>query len=243
MISRVLMRKIPVVLAALSLVVACGGSSATPSPTAVPATVHPSTNPVQEATSALKSEHDAWQFTLTTYEPGSPNFSRTVTGTQTAKLPTAVSFTVVQSGKPDMRYVRVGTDVWNDTGAGSFTKTKASDAYVNLAFQTFYLDSILSEAATAGYEFDKVGAETVSGIAATHYRLADNFVQGLVANTGTAAADWAADVWIADSDGSLVRLTWGPQSIDNVQDQTGFDYLVTSVDCNCPIGPPIDGQS
>lgn len=237
------MRRVAPLFVALLFITACGASDASPSPT-TPSVSPPNTNPVQAAVAALKAEHSAWQFTLATYEPGSPNFSRTIEGTQTAKSSTAVSFTVAQQGRPDMRYVRIGNDTWSDTGGGTYTKSKADDNYVNLAFQQFYFDTIVTAAENQGYKFEAVGPETVSGIPATHSRLADLYVQSLVVNMSSMApADWAADVWISDEDGSLVRLAWGPQSVAKVQDQMGFDYTVTSVDCDCPVDPPRAGVS
>jgi len=231
------MRKLTSMLGIALLLTACGGNLATPIPTPSPIATAAATNPVADAVEAL-SQHESWQFSATTYESGTPNFSRTLKGTQSPKAPSAVGFTVTQAGKPTLKYVRLGTDVWYDNGIGSFSATKADDSYMNLDFQQFYLDTMLRGPETPGYQFDEVGEEAVGGIAATHYRLADTYVQSLIGATGVSSADWAADVWVSDADGSLLRLTWGPQSLDNVQAQTGFDYTVTSVDCDCPIKPP-----
>jgi len=234
----------------LAAVAACGGTGATTAPTAPPSSRAQSSNPaasggaldvtaVQAAVTALKTGHDSWQFTTTTYESGTPNFSRNVSGTQRVQPDDAVSLTISQAGKPDKRYTRIGTDVWFDTGNGTYTKTKVSDQYVVPQFEPYYLNGLVSAAEVNGYEFNPVGADTVSGVAATHYRLADTFLFGIVANmSNMTPADWAADVWIADADGSLLRLAWGPTSVDKAQLQTGFDYVVTSIDCSCPVNPP-----
>ncbi|HEY7024313.1 MAG TPA: hypothetical protein VH371_05050 [Candidatus Limnocylindrales bacterium] len=226
------------VLAPVLLLAACGGTEPTTPPTAPPPTAAQSTNPALAAVNALKM-HGSWQFTVTTYESGSPNFSNTITGTETTARPSGEGFTVTRPGKPTMKYVRLGTDVWYDSGTGSFTQTKSDDSYVNADFQTYYMDSMVAAAEAQGLEFDQVGAESVGGVAATHYRLADAYVQAIVANMpGVTAADWAADIWTSDADGSLLQLQWGPQSLDKVQAQTGFDYVVTAVDCDCPVKPP-----
>ncbi|HEY5488777.1 MAG TPA: hypothetical protein VIK00_02980, partial [Candidatus Limnocylindrales bacterium] len=226
------------------LLAACGGNQATTSPTSPPTSTAESTNLAEAAVTALETEHASWQFTVTTYESGTPNLSRMIAGTQSQRSPTAVSFKVSLSGKPDMRYVRVGTDVWSDTGTGAYARSKSSDNYVNMVFQPYYLDSLVDAAVIPGYEFDTVGADTVSGVAATHYRLADADIQGIVANMpGVTPADWAADLWIGNADASLLRLAWGPQSLGKVEDQMGFNYVVTSVDCSCSIVPPLAGGS
>jgi len=237
MVTSLAMRRLVATLGIALVLTACGGNPVTPIPTPSPTATAAATNRVADAVEAL-SQHESWQFTATTYESGTPNFSRTLKGTQSPKAPSAVGFTVSQAGKPTLKYVRLGTDVWYDNGTGSFSETKADDSYMNLDFEQFYLDTMLRDPETAGYEFDEVGHEEVGGIAATHYRLEDAYVESLIGATGVASADWAADVWVSDADGSLLRLTWGPQSIDKAQAQTGFDYNVTSVDCDCPIKPP-----
>ena len=238
MVTSAAMRKLVSVLGIALLLTACGGNEATPIPTSSPPASAAAANTVADALAALKSQHESWQFTTTTYEAGPPSFSRTLKGTQSPKPPSAVGFTVTQPGKPTLKYVRLGTDVWYDNGTGSFSETKADDSYMNLDFQQFYLDTMLLGPETRGYQFDEVGEEAVGGIAATHYRLADVYVESIVGATGVPPADWAADVWVGDADGSLLRVTWGPQSVDDAQAQTGFDYTVTSVDCDCPVKPP-----
>jgi hypothetical protein len=231
-------------LGALVLVAACGGNQATTPPTAPPSIAAQATNPVQAAMTALNNGHDSWQFTETTYEAGTPNISRTISGIQNARPSTALSFTVTQSGKPDLRYVRIGNDVWFDTGTGAYSASKASDNYVNLQFQQFYLDGIIGAAEVQGYEYLPIGPDTVGGVEATHYRLADSQIQAVAGNAAaTPPADWAADVWIADADGALLRVAWGPQSTATAQAQPGFNYAITSLDCACPVRPPTPGRS
>ncbi len=183
--------------------------------------------------------HDSWQFTVTTYESGTPNFSRTIMGTQRTRPQAAVSSTVSQPAKPDERYTRIGDDVWYDTGTGSYTQTTASDSAVISQFEPYQLDGLVQSAVAQGYQFVVVGAEPVSGASTTHYRLLDATVQDIVKNmTGITAAEWAADVWTADADGSLMRIAWGPQSVDKAQLNAGFNYVVTSIDCTCPVDSP-----
>jgi hypothetical protein len=235
------MNKLLPAFAALLLAGACAGTAPSPSPTEPPPTQTAvlATNAAQSAVTALKT-HDSWQYTVTTYEPGSPSFSHTITGTQTSKTPASLQFTVAQTGKPTLTYVRIGTDVWyDDAGKGSYTTSKASDNYVNLEFQPFFSDSIVEPAETQGYEFNSVGPDAVGGVTATHYRLADAYIESVVGNaTGVTAADWAADLWTSDADGSLLRLTWGPQTLDKAQGAAGFDYEVTALDCSCPVKRP-----
>ena len=245
------MRRYVLALFAAVLLAACGSGapvSQAPTQAAQPSRAQ-STQPgqggqpidtaaIQAAVAALKA-HDSWQFTVTTYESGTPNFSRNVTGTQRSNPQAAVSATFSQSGQPDKRYVQIGDDVWYDAGTGSYVQTTASDNAVISQFQPYYLEGLVSSAQGNGYQFQPVGPDTVSAVTTTHYRLADATIQSIVQPmNGLTAADWAADVWIADADGSLMRLAWGPQSVDKAQLQTGFNYVVTSIDCTCPVDPP-----
>ena len=221
------------------LFAACGGNTPTPTPTLPPPTAAASTNAVETALAALKSEHQSWQYTMKTYDGGTPNFTRTVDGTEAPGSPSAAKLTITQSGKPDMSYVRLGTKVWFDSGTGSYTAATADDQYVNLDFEPLFFSTLVVAAENQGYEFDAVGPDTVNGTAATHYRMPESQVEAALGNSvGITPADWGADVWTSDADGSLLRLQWGPQSVENAQTETGFDYTVTALDCDCPIKPP-----
>jgi hypothetical protein len=243
------------ILATGLIVTACGGNSATSAPTTAPSSRAQATQQgqgevidvagVQAAVEALKTGHDAWQFKATTYQSGTPNFSRTLTGTQRTKPSTAINVTVNQSGKPDQRYIRIANDVWFDTGTGAgLETTKASDRLVESQFKPYYLDGLVTTAETEGYLYVAVGPDSVAGVPTTHYRLADDYIADIVRNlTGITAADWAADLWIADADDSLLRMTWGPQSLDRAQLQLGADWQVTSLDCTCPVEPPAASPS
>jgi hypothetical protein len=94
------------------------------------------------------------------------------------------------------------------------------------------------------FDFEPVATETISGIATTHYRLSQDDLEKIVENLDDmTTADWAGDAWISDADGSLIQLAWGPQSLDDAQLTTGFKYLVTSIDCACPVDPPTAAPS
>ena len=147
---------------------------------------------------------------------------------------------MTQSGKPDMRYVRLGTDIWFDSGTGSYAKSKASDNYVNLDFQNYFLDSIVGAAETQGFEYQpsrRGHASTESRRRTIAWRTTISRASWRTCPVIT-PADFGADIWVSDADGSLLRLTWGPQATDKAQPQTGYDYTVTAVDCDCAIRPP-----
>ena len=236
--------------AAVILVAACGGgSTASQAPSQVAQSSHASSSGgqagqpvditgIQAAVAATKA-HDSWQFTTVTYESGTPNYSNNVVGTQRSTPQPAVKTTISRTGMPDKIYIQIGNDVWYDDATGSFVQTTASDNAVIQAFQPYYLDGLAQSAEDSGYEFQPVGPDTVSGVPTMHYRLDDATIQSIVSNMkGMTTADWAADVWIATTDGSFMRLAWGPQSTDKAQLQPGFNYVITSLDCVCPVDPP-----
>jgi hypothetical protein len=86
--------------------------------------------------------------------------------------------------------------------------------------------------------FESVGDEDVSGVATTHYTLSEADREDVTQLYDIDPADWAGDVWIAKDGGYAMQLAWGPQSIEDAQISTGFSYLVTAVNCECPIEPP-----
>jgi hypothetical protein len=230
------------------LIAACGGSSATPAPqsssrsqatTAAQAGEPIDTAAVQAAVTALKA-HDSWQFSVTLIRSGTPNTSQTITGTQRTAPQPAVSAAQPVEGSNDFHYIRIGDDIWYDVGQPTYTHIAAADAKNLIAqYEPYYLDGLVQSALANGYEFDPVADETVSGVLTTHYRLESSDVDQIVESMkGITAADWAADVWIAKADGSLMRLAWGPQSVDKAQLQPGFNYVVTALDCSCPVDPP-----
>ena len=194
---------------------------------------------IQAAVDTLKT-HDSWTFEATGYSSGTPNFQQTITGTQRTKPQPAVSATHNSPNASNFHYIRIGDDIWYDAGQGTYTEVTSADAKNLIAqYEPYYLDGVVKSAQVQGYEYEPVGSETVSGIATTHYRLADATIEQIVESMkGITAADWAADVYISDADGSLIRLAWGPQSVDKAQITMGFNYVVTSIDCSCPVDPP-----
>ena len=88
------------------------------------------------------------------------------------------------------------------------------------------------------FEFEPVGEEVISGINTMHYAMSEADKEDVVQTLGIDPAGWAGDVWIATDGGYAMRVAWGPQSIDDAQISTGFNYVVTAVNCECPIEPP-----
>jgi len=218
-----------------------GGSSGPAPASGPPAPDQPiDMSAISGAVGSLET-HDSWTFTADVVQTGQPDaFERTLSGTERRSPEQAVSATFSQPDEPDQRYIRIGDDIWYDAGVGTFTQTTAQDSPdVVTQYEPFYLDNLAESATEQDYQFDPVGDETVNGIATQHYRLAQAERDRIVSNMLNITADqWAGDVWIAKDGGYLVRLTWGPQTLDTAQIPVGFDYAVTGVDCDCPVSPP-----
>jgi hypothetical protein len=199
---------------------------------------------IQSAVTALKA-HDAWQFSVTLIRAGAPNTSQTINGTQRTAPQSAISAAQTVPGSNDFHYIRIGDDIWFDVGQATYTHVPASEATNLIAqYEPYYLDGLVTAAESQNYEFEPVGDESVSGVSTTHYRLSDDDVADIVETMhDITAAEWAADVWIAKDDGALMRIAWGPQSVDKAQIPVGFNYVVTSLDCACPIDPPTSVSS
>jgi hypothetical protein len=222
-----------------------GGSPATAPATAGAASSAPVGGDVIDS-AAITAAVDAlqargsWQFDVRYISAGPDGgFERTLTGTERPPED-AVDALHEQPGGMQFRYVRIGDDIWFDAGTGTFTQVQAGDAGdVIEQYEPYYLEGLADSAQSQNYEFELVGPETVSNIATSHYRLSQSDRDNIVENLdGITADQWGGDVWIATDGGYLVGLNWGPQTTETAQIPIGFSYLVTAVDCECPIEPP-----
>ena len=198
--------------------------------------------PVQVAVAALKSEHDcvavhghdlrAGLTELFAHGHGHPE-------RRAANRRRASPW--LEQGKPDMRYVRIGNGHLVATPAPARTPRRRRPTTMS----TWPFSSSTSTTSSArprprATSSTRSASETVSGIAATHYRLADDYIQGIVANMPEMAAGGLGRGRLDRRRRRLARCVsrGGRRSVDKAQDQTGFDYTVTSLDCACPVTPP-----
>jgi hypothetical protein len=238
------------------ILVACGGgattsnapTSARPSQTtgagsaATPVAIEPG-EPIDAAAIATAKDaleaHDSWQFEVSYIQTGY-DAPATISGTERRSPEVAVDATHHQTDGSDFRYIRIGDEIWYDAGTSEFTKVDAANAK-NLIdqYEPYYLEGLADSAQQQGFEFNPIDTEVLNGISTTHYQLDEFYRERAVQLYDDITADqWAGDAWIANDGGYLVRLTWGPQTPETAQITIGFDYVVTAVDCDCPIEPP-----
>ena len=196
---------------------------------------------VQGAVDALKSQ-DSWQFEVTTTTLGLDGGVQTViSGTQTTTPENAIDASHPQPGGGDpFRYIRIGDSIWFDVGTGQFNEVQADEAENLIAqYEPYYLNALAESMTQQDFLFEPVGDETISGIATTHYLLSEEDRADVTRTLDIDLSKWAGDVWIAKDDGYAMRLAWGPQTIEDAQISLGFNYVVTAVNCECPIEPPV----
>ena len=236
----------------VSIVIACGGSTATSAPTGAASSAPPGvsgppaggdtidTAAIQAAIAELQA-HDSWDFEARYITAGPDGgFERTLSGTECRSPQQAVDALHQQPDGPDFRYVRIGDDIWYDVGTGSFTQVQAGDAG-NLIdqYEPYYLVGLAESATSQGYEYELVNTDVMGGEESYHYRLSQAEREDIVESMeGITADQWGGDAWIALEGGSLMRLDWGPQTVDTAQIPTGFSYVVTSINTGCAVEPP-----
>jgi hypothetical protein len=226
----------------VSIAAACAGAPATGAPSS-PVTTGDVIDAaaISAAVDALRSR-ESWQFESNTIQEGTTGgYEQSVIGTERTQPETAVDATHSgPEGVENFRYVRIGDDIWFDVGTGTFTQVTAGDAEnLIVQYEPYYLNGLADSLSSQNVDFELVGVETVSNIATNHYRLSQDDRERIVETMeGITADQWGGDVWIATDGGYLVQLEWGPQTVDTAQLGIGFNYLVTAVDCECPIEPP-----
>jgi len=226
--------------------VACGGGgSATPVPATTGGQI---TNPpvvggdtidssgIEAAVNALQSQ-ESRQFSVDAISAGS---EQTVTGTERGSPDTAVEASHSQpGGGAPFQYIRINDDIWYDVGTGQFTQVSADEAQnLIVQYEPYYLSGLADSVEVQGYEWDFVDNQTISGVPSAHYLLSEADRENITQSLDMEPGDFAGDVFIAKEGGYLMQLTWGPQTTENPVVTTGFDYLVTAVNCECPIEPP-----
>jgi hypothetical protein len=182
---------------------------------------------------------DSWTFQGTYWTKVLGEASeQSVTGTERRKPQVAVDATH-HGPTGDYRYIRIGDTIWVDLGTGSFTQANAPDS-PNLVdqYEPLYIAALVSTALGSTVTYDAIAEETVNGIPATHYQLAEDDKQNLANLVGLTPEQLAGDLWLAKDGGYLVGFAWGPQSVDTAGPFMGFKYEVTSVNCTCPVAPP-----
>lgn len=89
-------------------------------------------------------------------------------------------------------------------------------------------------------DFIVAGRESAHGIPSVHLVLAPDELADEREGLGAGAEGWIAELWLAESDGQLVKAIWGgPQApAPAAFGQPYFTIDVTDVHCACPVTAP-----
>jgi hypothetical protein len=246
----------------LTMILACGGgppgatqsSGATQPPGA---TATPATQPTPGAGESIDSEGvsaalaaleslDSWTFDVKTWTKSvDETREQDVRGTERRKPGLAIDANHT-SPSGDFHYIRIGDDIWTNLGTDLFYHYDAADSENLISqYEPLYVNGLVETvAAFTNVDYEPVGSETVNGFPAVHYRSTEADRENLAQSyAGLTPDQWAADVWLAVDRGYLVRLAWGPQSVETAQASMGFLYDTTSTNCDCPINPPTNVAS
>lgn len=194
---------------------------------------------VSAALTALQAL-DSWTFEVKTWTKSlGKTIEQTISGAQRMKPDVAID-AMHHTPNGDFHYIRIGEDLWSNLATDEFYHYDAADSENLISqYEPLYVSGLVET--VAGFtrvDYEPVGPETVNGIAAVHYRATESDREYLVQSFGLTADQWAADVWLAGDSGYVVRLAWGPQSVETAQASMGFLYDTTSTNCACPINPP-----
>lgn len=184
--------------------------------------------------------HDSWTFEVHYFVSAlDTGIESSVIGTERRKPLVAVDASHSQPTGTAFHYTRIGNDIWSDVGTGEpFHYDAAESENLIEQYEPFHLNGLVEAAERSNVEYEPVGEDEANGIPAFHYRLSEADRENIVQLTDLEPDQWAGDFWVARDGGHLVRLAWGPQSVDTAQPTIGFIYDVTAVDCTCPIEPP-----
>jgi hypothetical protein len=249
-------------VAALMLVVAACGGSASPSPTdaaSVEPTAAPTASPTEEPTDSADPGDDDTDLTgaaealagLSSYQidinvsgvvPTASGASGVTMSAIVDRENDAVDFTMsgfegLTTGEEGLRVILIGDDAWLDLGTGTFIAQPGGagsfEGMVDSLAPASLLTSVPEDALSGPLV---VGQEDKNGVATTHYRL-DSSVPGFADSLGS---DGEADIWIAVDGGYLVSMSMsGVTEVDGEQVELVLSFDVSRInDSTIDIQPP-----
>jgi hypothetical protein len=211
-------------------VAACGGSSATstPSPTATPAatpepvdTPAPSEAPTESPVSSPTGDGPDLEGAASALEAIKKyEISLSISG----MLPVAAGASSIemsglvdqdndayqfelkgfaQLGAGTVKFVVIGNDAWIDLGTGTFISQPGGGASADAMRDSLAPATLLGQFPTSGYELFRVGEEDRNGIATTHYHASAQDTPALASSIGE---NGVMDFWISDEGGYLVSM-------------------------------------
>jgi hypothetical protein len=247
-------RSIAVLVSVLALA-ACGGgtpptatplgASPTPAGTPVPGEAI-SRSDIQGAFTAL-DKLDSYLF-AGSYFTGYTGVGTPVSlnGTERQKPQYELSNTVHRTdddGQPETdQYIRIGNDIWVNTGDPDvfyhYDATDPSNGALLAQYEPYGLALQIAQSSGAQLEYQPMGTETVNAIESTHYGLSQADRDSLIAESGLDPQTWAGDIWLATNGGYVTRVRFGPIMQGQSDPVSGFIWDTTAINCDCPVTAP-----
>ncbi len=227
-------RPLPTVLrlvAALSILVAACGGSASPSPSAATAAPTAAATPTAAPTEAPTPTEQAQQTTAVGEAAGkladltSYRFAVTLTakglaagsafkdgsvkmsGTIILKPTKALQFGLDSSGQGQtgkLSFIVIGDQAWFDFGGGYQEAPAGQAGSLDETFKAFEPETLFGQTySNYADQLKEVGSETKNGVESTHYT-ADESVLGALSAVYGVTGSWSMDLWLAKDGGYLV---------------------------------------
>jgi len=240
---------------ALLVVSACGGGSApTPSPNS--ATPPPAGTPVpgqaisradiQNSFAALDTI-DSYTF-AGSYFTGYTGVGTPVSlnGTERQKPQYELSNSVNRTNdnnQPEIdQYIRIGNDIWVNTGAPDafyhYNATDPANGALLAQYEPYGLALQIAQSSGAQLQYQPMGTEMVNGIESTHYGLSQADRANLIQQSGLDPQSWAGDIWLSTHGAYVTRVRFGPVMQGETNPVSGFMWDTTSINCDCPVTAP-----
>jgi hypothetical protein len=182
---------------------------------------------------------ESFQFEATTQEYGTFPAKATASGTVRSAPVAASLFTwTAVDGTASSHLIHDGT-LWIDGGDGNFVNVGDVSDSIRDQQAAYEVRKIWDALSHQLDDYELVGEEQVGGVATTHYRLNDYRREQFIETMKMPVSQYSADIWV-DADGYLRKVFRGvqPDAAGEPAKGSATTWILTAIDCECPVEPP-----